>query len=90
MQPASRDAEGMKDWAIGQLPLHGRPAQVSILQASGHSFSPFQFSNPILSFLFFLQPSEMGGAYVFLADSGSSNIMTGSVLHLSHGQWFGS
>lgn len=36
------------------------------------------------------QPAEMGATYVFLADAGSSNIMTGQVLHLSHGSWFGS
>lgn len=36
------------------------------------------------------QPAEMGATYVYLADSGASNIMTGQVLHLSHGSWFGS
>lgn len=36
------------------------------------------------------QPAEMGATYVYLADAGASNIMTGQVLHLSHGSWFGS
>lgn len=36
------------------------------------------------------QPAEMGATYVYLADSGASNLMTGQVLHLSHGSWFGS
>ncbi|PWY99312.1 NAD(P)-binding protein [Testicularia cyperi] len=36
------------------------------------------------------QPAEMGATYVYLADNGASNIMTGQVLHLSHGSWFGS
>ncbi|KAN0062924.1 hypothetical protein ACQY0O_004745 [Thecaphora frezii] len=36
------------------------------------------------------QPAEMGASYVYLADAGASNIMTGQVLHLSHGSWFGS
>lgn len=64
LQPASRDAEGMKDWAVGPgtLPLHGRP----------------------------LQPSELGASYVYLADNGASNGMTGQVIHLNVGQWFGS
>lgn len=58
LQPASRDADNMEGWSVGNLPLHGRPAQ----------------------------PAEMAGAYVFLADAGMSNIMTGQVLHLSHGR----
>ncbi len=29
------------------------------------------------------QPAEMGATYVYLADAGASNIMTGQVLHLS-------
>jgi len=64
LQPASRDAEGMEDWAVGPgtLPLHGRP----------------------------LQPSELGASYVYLADNGASNGMTGQVIHLNVGQWFGS
>jgi len=32
------------------------------------------------------QPAEMGAAYVFLADAGSSNIMTGQTLHLNAGR----
>ena len=36
------------------------------------------------------QTAEMGATYVYLADAGASNIMTGQVLHLSHGSWFGS
>jgi len=32
------------------------------------------------------QPAEMGPTYVYLADSGCSNIMTGQTLHLSHGR----
>ncbi|SAM85975.1 related to short-chain alcohol dehydrogenase [Ustilago sp. UG-2017a] len=36
------------------------------------------------------QPAELGATYVYLADAGASNIMTGQVLHLSHGIWFGS
>jgi len=36
------------------------------------------------------QPAEMGATYVYLADPGSSNLMTGQVMHLSHGSWFGS
>lgn len=36
------------------------------------------------------QPAECAPSYVFLADAGSSNIMTGQVLHISHGQWVGS
>lgn len=32
------------------------------------------------------QPAEMGSSYVFLADNGCSNIMTGQTLHLNHGR----
>ncbi|UZJ51291.1 hypothetical protein CBS101457_000611 [Exobasidium rhododendri] len=36
------------------------------------------------------QPAEMGPSYVFLADNGCSNIMTGQTLHLNHGGYFAS
>ncbi|KAK0521748.1 hypothetical protein OC835_006789 [Tilletia horrida] len=36
------------------------------------------------------QPAELAGAYVFLADAGTSNLMTGQTLHINSGQWFGS
>lgn len=32
------------------------------------------------------QPAEMGASYVFLADSGSSNFVTGQTLHLNGGR----
>ncbi|CAD6923164.1 unnamed protein product [Tilletia caries] len=62
LQPASRSADNMEDWGVGELPLHGRPGQ----------------------------PAELAGAYVFLADSGTSNLMTGQVIHMNSGQWVGS
>ncbi|EPQ27222.1 uncharacterized protein PFL1_05145 [Pseudozyma flocculosa PF-1] len=62
LQPASRSADNMEGWGIGQIPLHGRPAQ----------------------------PAELGASYVYLADSGATNTMTGAVLHLNSGGWFGS
>ncbi|KAE8210534.1 hypothetical protein CF327_g5599 [Tilletia walkeri] len=62
LQPASRSADNMEDWGVGELPLHGRPGQ----------------------------PAELAGAYVFLADSGTSNLMTGQTVHVNSGQWVGS
>ncbi|KAF8078931.1 hypothetical protein FPV67DRAFT_1663598 [Lyophyllum atratum] len=35
------------------------------------------------------QPAELGPAYVFLASSADSNIMTGQVLHMNNGQHIG-
>ncbi|KAL9931763.1 hypothetical protein V8E36_009313 [Tilletia maclaganii] len=36
------------------------------------------------------QPAELAGTYVFLADSGTSNLITGQTIHVNSGQWFGS
>ncbi len=58
LQPASRDADNMEGWAVGQLAFPARPGQ----------------------------PAEMAAAYVFLADSACSNLMTGQVLHLNNGR----
>lgn len=35
------------------------------------------------------QPAELGPSYVFLADSGASNLITGSTLHINAGVWMG-
>lgn len=35
------------------------------------------------------QPAELGASYVFLADSGASNLITGSTLHINSGVWMG-
>lgn len=77
--------KGIRVNAVGVGPVY-TPLQPA--SRSGESMEGWAVGEPALLHNRPGQPAEIGGTYVFLADSASSNLITGSVLAINSGSYF--